>query len=142
MGSRARLDLGSLQPLLQDDNVFFHMLRCVRLHSWFLLKQTCIRASLALRSEMIRNVIRSTPWPLSVMDMQEDLLEGSNDLNLLYVYLEQACVPRTHLLQLRDIARDRAWWAGVNFLEHRLKQTVQKDVLQEAAIRLAVDRRC
>jgi hypothetical protein len=76
----------------------------------------------ALPSELMRHVARETPWPMSNMQMQEKILGGTCDLDILFIYLERVRAPQPHFVQLLDVVKRRGWLAGSRLLVHKIRQ--------------------
>lgn len=70
----------------------------------------------------MRHVARETPWPLSNMQMQEKILSGTCDLDILFIYLERVRAPQSHFVQLLDVVKRRSWIAGARLLMHQIRQ--------------------
>merc|ERR1712187_17992 len=104
----------------RHDLLSFQVLRYLPLQAWFVLQRVCLCGAKALPSTLMRSVAREAPWPMTNMDMQEALLGGTDDLNLLWIYLERIHAPPSHLSQLRYVVASRGWRLGARLLEEKI----------------------
>jgi hypothetical protein len=117
-----RAPLAPLLQLLRHEDLAFLVLPRLCLHEWFILQRTCSNMADALPTELMRQVARETPWPLSNMQMQEKILGGTCDLDILFIYLERVRAPQSHFVQLLDVVNRRVWPAGSRLLVHKIRQ--------------------